>query len=170
MADFQQQENCACEMPSPFERAVQRYVFALERLHTEPDQSDAASNFVTDALVQAENAVMFEPANDFDQLRAKADILFCDLDSNPPVRHVLAFFADLVRLTGDKPSACFNPERWLARFERCGGGWVVQDGKPWLMWNEDERIEDCLAELKARGGKAAVMDIIRARHEAKEAA
>lgn len=169
MADLSLVADSVRDNPTPFDRALSRYLFALERVHTEPDQSNEANDYVTDALVQAENAVMFEPANDFDQLRAKADILFCDLDSTPPTRHVLAFFADLVRLTGDKPSACFNAERWLARFARCGGGWVVQDGKPWLMWPEDERAEECLAELKARGGKGVVMDLIRARHEAQEA-
>ncbi|KHS43404.1 hypothetical protein NJ75_03713 [Novosphingobium subterraneum] len=158
MSDLAPETNA---QPSAFERALARYLFALERMHTEPDESNEANDYITDALVQAENAVMFEPANDFDQLRVKADILFCDLDSTPPTRHVLAFFADLVRLTGDKPSPSFNAERWLSRFVRCGGEWVVKAGTPWIMWPEDGRCDDLLAELKARGGKPAVMNLIR---------
>lgn len=149
------------ERRSDFESAITRYLFALERSETEPDHSTAADVYTCDALVAAENAIMELPAHDFDQLRAKFDILFSDIDSVPPTRHVLAVFADLVRLTGNKPSRCFNAERWLSRFERCGGEWVVKAGKPWIMWPEDGRCDDLLAELKARGGKPAVMELIR---------
>lgn len=170
MADFQQQANCVCDKPSRFDQAVARYLYAYERLHTEADDSDEMSGLLTDALCRAEDAVMDEPATSLDQLRMKLDIVFCDIDSLPKDRHVLALFDDMVRLTGNTSSPVFDPARWLARFERCGGGWVVQDGKAWLMWPENERINDCLAELKMRGGKPAVIELIRARHEAKEAA
>lgn len=147
--------------PTAFDRAMARYLFALERSHSEPDHSDAVGTYTCDAIVAAENAVMAEEAHTFEELRAKFDILFCDLESTPPTRHVLAVFADLVRLTGGKPSSVFNAERWLKQFERCGGAWAVRDGKPWIMWPEDGRCDDLLAELKARGGKPAVMDLIR---------
>lgn len=153
-----------------FDKAIARYLFAFDRLHNEPDDSDEMSGLLTDALCRAEDAVMFEPANNIAELRAKADIIWCDIDSLPKDRHVLAFFDDLIRLTGNAVSPVFDPERWLKRFERCGGGYVVQDGKAWLMWPESDRIEDCLAELKMRGGKPAVIDLIHARHAAKEAA
>ena len=163
MADFQQQATCAREKPSRFDSAVARYLYALDRLHSEPDDSDEMSGLLTDALACAEDGVMFEPASSFEDLRVKADIIWCDIASLPKDTHVLLFFQDLLRLTGNAVSPVFDPARWLARFERCGGGWVVQDGKAWLMWPEDDRINDCLAELKIRGGKPAVMDLIRAR-------
>jgi hypothetical protein len=155
---------------TPFEEAMSRHLFALERLHTEPDDSDEMSGLLTDALCRAEDALMFVPASNLSELRAKCDVIFCDLDSTPKSEHVLALFDDLVRMTGNTTSHVFDPARWLARFERCGGGWVVQDGKAWLMWPENDRINDCLAELKMRGGKPAVMDLIRTCHDVKEAA
>lgn len=154
---------------TPFEEAMSRYLFALERLHTEADQSDEMSGLLTDALSRAEDAVMSKPAQGIADLRAKADILFCDADSLPKDQHILAFFTDLIRLTGDTPSRVFDPERWLAWFQRCGGNWTVQNGKAWLMWPETDSIKDCMTELAMRGGKAAVMDLIRTRHDTKEA-
>ncbi len=152
-----------------FDRAVSRYQFALDRLHNDYDLSDENSNFLTDALVTAEDAVMREPAQDFDQLRIKADIVWSDPNSLPPDRHVSAFFADLVRLTGAKPSRMFDPVRWLARFERRGGGWIVRDDTIFLMWPDPADIQDMLMELEMRGGRPAVLDLIRTRYEAQEA-
>lgn len=169
MADFQHQANFARENPTRFESAFARYLFALDRLRTETDDSDEMTGHLTDALVTAENAVMQEPATSLDELRAKADIVFMDANSIAPDRHVWAFFADLIRLTGNTPSRVFDPARWLEWYERLGGGWIVHDGKVRLMWPEDERLDDCLAELKMRGGKGAVMDLIRARPRAKAA-
>lgn len=169
MADFQQQASAACNNPTNFERALQRYMFALDRLHGTDDDSDEMSDNLTDALTQAENAVMREPAADLDQLRVKADILWCDVDSLPPDRHVLAFFADLVRMTGGGASRVFDPARWLARFERCGGGWVVQEDRTFLMWPDLDRVEGLVNDLEMRGGKPAVLDLIRTRHEGQEA-
>ncbi|MFY7819756.1 hypothetical protein [Novosphingobium sp. B1] len=170
MADLSLVADSVRDNPSCFERAMQRYLYAFNRLHTEADDSDEMSGLLTDALCQAEDAVMFEPASNIAELRAKADIIWCDVDSLPKDRHVLAFFDDLIRLTGNAVSPVFDAGRWLARFERCGGGWVVQDGKAWLMWPENDRIEDCLAELKMRGGKPAVIELIHASHAAKGAA
>lgn len=169
MADFQQRESFARDSASHFEQAVSRYLFSLGQLHATTDDSDEMSDHLTDALVQAEDAVMREPAETLDQLRIKADILWSDVDSLPPDRHILAFFADLIRLTGNAPSRVFDPARWLARFERNGGGWVVQDDRVWLMWPDLERVEGLTQELEMRGGKVAVLDLIRARHEKKAA-
>lgn len=154
---------------SPFETALARYMFAFDRLQTETDDSDEMSGLLTDALCQAEDCVMSEPASSFAELRAKADIIWCDVDSLPKERHVLALFEDLIRLTGNAVSPIFDAARWLTRFKRCGGGWVVKDEKAWLMWPENDLIKDCLAELKMRGGKAAVLELIRAGYEEKEA-
>lgn len=153
-----------------FDKAIARYNYAMERLHAEDDDSDEMSNMLTDALVTAEAAIMGEPAQTFDQLRVKADILWTDPDSLPPDRHVMAFFADLIRLTGNTPSRVFNPARWLERFERTGGGWVVQDDRTFLMWPDLDRLSGLTQELEMRGGKQAVIDLIRTRHAAKEAA
>lgn len=169
MADFQQQATIARETPHKFDRALQRYLFAQDRLHDTDDDSDEMSDHLTDALVSAENAVMREPAENFDQLRVKADILWSDADSLPPDRHVLAFFADFARLTGGGVSRVFDPARWLSQFERCGGGWVVQPDRTWLMWPDLDRVEGLINELDMRGGKQAVLDLIRTRHEAQEA-
>lgn len=155
---------------TPFESALQRYLFALERVYSEPDESNEASHYVTDALCTAENAVMAVPAADMNQLRVKADILWADPDSLPPDRHVMALFADLIRLTGNTPSRVFNPVRWLERFERTGGGWVVQDDRIFLMWPDLDRVHGLTQELEMRGGKQAVLDLIRAHHEGREAA
>lgn len=169
MADFQQQATIVRENPTDFDRALERYLFALDRLHNTADESDEMSDYLSDALTQAENALMREPAANLDQLRVKADILFCDVDSLAPDRYVLAFFADLVRMTGGGASRMFDPTRWLARLERCGGGWVVQPDRTWLMWPDPELAEGLVQELAMRGGKQAVLDLIRTRHEAQEA-
>lgn len=154
---------------SNFDRALNRYLFALDRLHSTDDNSDENTDMLTDAMFQAEAGVMREPAADLDQLRIKADILWGEVDSLPPDRHVIAFFADLVRLTGGGASRVFNPARWLARFERRGGGWAVQDDRTFLMWPDLERTKELTQELDMRGGKPAVLDLIRARHNGPEA-
>lgn len=151
------------------ERALNRYRFALDVLHDGSDDSDAMTNLISDGLITAENAVMSAPATNFDDLRVKADVLFADHNSVPRDDHVKSFFADLIRMTGNGPSRVFDPARWLARFERIGGGWVVQEDRTWLMWPEDDRMDDCLQELELRGGKPAVLDLIRARHNGQEA-
>lgn len=169
MADFQQQVSVACDNPTNFDRAVHRYLFALDQLHNSGDDSNESNDHLTDAMVQAENAVMREPAANLDQLRVKADILWCDVDSLPPDRHVMVFFEDLIRLTGNIPSCVFDPARWLARFERCGGGWVVQPDRIYMMWPDLDRMEGLAQELRMRGGKQAVLNLIRARHDGQEA-
>lgn len=164
MADLSLVADSVRDNPTPFERALQRYLFALDRLNSTDDNSDENSDMLTDAVTQAENGVMAEQAADLDQLRVKADILWSDVDSLPPDRHVTAFFADLVRLTGGGASRLFDPARWLARFERKGGGWLVQEDRTWLMWPDLDRMEGLAQELEMRGGKQAVLDLIRARH------
>lgn len=169
MADLSLVADSVRDNPTPFDRALERYRFAMAQAHQSHIGQDM-DDLLTDAIIGAENAVMAEPANTVEELRAKLDIIFLDIDSTPPDRHVFAIFADLIRLTGNTPSRLFDPARWLAWFERCGGGWVVRDDKAWLMWPEEEGVfESCFAELKMRGGKQAVMDLIRARHEAQEA-
>lgn len=153
-----------------FDKAVARYLYALDRMNTCSDHSDQMTNFLHDALCRAEDAVMFEPAGDIAELRTKADIIWGDLGTLPRDRHILAFFDDLIRLTGDAVSPIFDAGRWLARFERCGGSWVTRDGKTWLMWPENDLIDNCLAELKVLGGKPAVIELINAREHALEAA
>lgn len=111
--------------PDKFEQAVQRYIYALDRLHDEPDTSDEMSALLTDALITAADAVMAVPAETFEHLRIKADIVWEDLDGCPIERHVQAFFGDLVRLTGGKTSRFFDAARWLERFELAGGGYVA---------------------------------------------
>jgi hypothetical protein len=165
MADFQQRESFARSTPTKFDGALQRYLFALDRLLSTDDKSDENSDMLTDAMTQAENGLMAEPAADLHQLRIKADILWSDVDSLPPAEHILAFFCDLVRLTGGGASRVFDPARWLARFEHHGGGWVVQDGRTVLMWPDLDRVRGLTQELEMRGGKQAVLDLIRARHE-----
>lgn len=169
MADLSLVADSVRDNLSNFDRALSRYLFALDQMHNTGDDSDQMSDYLTDALVQAENAVMREPAADLDQLRVKADILWDEVDSLPPDRHILAFFADLIRLTGNTPSRVFDPARWLARFERCGGGWLVQEDRTFLMWPDLDRVEGLTQELDMRGGKQAVLDLIRTRHEAQEA-
>lgn len=169
MADLSLVADSVRSNPSPFERALQRYLYALDQVHVDPDNSDHRADYQIDALVQAENGVMAEPAADFDELRVKADILWNEVDSLPPERHVTAFFADFVRLTGGGASRVFDPARWLARFERKGGGWLVQDDRTWLMWPDVERMDGLAQELEMRGGKQAVLDLIRARHNGEEA-
>lgn len=170
MADSQQQESFACAPRSPFDRALQRYLFAMKELRSDPENSDDVTNHLSDALWQAERAVMQAPAANLDELRVKADVLWCDLDSIPLDDAVQHFFADLIRLTGSGVSRTFDPEAWLHHFERIGGGWVVRDDKVWLVWPEgEERFENPLAELKMRAGRPAVEALILARHEAQGA-
>ncbi len=169
MADLSLVADSARDNPTNFDRALERYRFAMAQAqasHITQDMDD----LLTDAIIGAENAVMTEPANTVEDLRAKLDIIFLDIDSTPPERHVFSLFADLIRLTGNTPSRLFDPARWLAWFERCGGGWVVRDGRAWLMWPEEEGVfESCFADLKIRAGKPAVHAFILARHEAQEA-
>ena len=170
MADLSLVADSVRSNPTPFDRALSRYLYALDRLRTEPDYSDEANGMLNDAVCHAEWAVMQVPAANLYELRAKADVVWDALDSVPSDASVQSFFADLIRLTGGGASLLFDPAYWLDRFEKSGGGWLVRDGKAWLMWPEGEdRLDYCLAELKMRGGKPAVEALILARHEAQEA-
>lgn len=156
--------------PTRFDRALSRYIYALVRQRTEPDDSDEANDLLADALWQAERVVMQIPAANFNELRAKADIVWDALDSVPSDASVRSFFADLIRLTGGGASFSFDPAYWLQRFERLGGGWAVAGGKVHLFWmHEKDMLSDWLAELEVRGGRPAVEALILARHEAQEA-
>lgn len=170
MADLSLVADFVRSNPTPFDRALRRYLFALDRLNNDPENSDDVTNHLSDALWQAEMAVMQAPAANLDELRTKADILWCDLDSIPVPANVQLFFADLIRLTGGGVSRAFDPASWLQHFERIGGGWVLREDKVWLVWPEgEERFDNPLAELKMRGGRPAVEALIFARHEAREA-
>ncbi|WP_298190977.1 hypothetical protein [Novosphingobium sp.] len=156
--------------PTRFEQAVQRYHYALNKLRTEPDDSDEANDLLADALCHAERGVMREPVANIEELRTKADIVFDALDSIPSDASVRSLFADLIRLTGGGPSRLFDPAYWLQRFERLGGGWVVRDDKVFLFWTHDkDMMSDWLVELEVRGGRPAVEALILARNEAREA-
>jgi len=156
--------------PTRFDQAVARYRFALDRLRTEPHNCDEVSDMLTDALCHAERAVMQVAAADLAELRTKADIVWDALDSVPSDASVQSFFADLIRLTGGGASRLFDPAYWLQRFERLGGGWVVRDGKVFLLWLHDrDMLSDWLAELDVRGGRPAVEALILARHDVQEA-
>lgn len=155
--------------PTDFERAVAHYRFALDRLRNEPDKSDDASDLLSDALTSAEDRLVRVPAANLEELRVKADVVWFDSASIPSADHLRHFFADLIRMTGGAPSIGFDPARWLARFERCGGMWAVRDGEALLLIPEGADLADVLLDLDMRGGRGAVLDLIRARHEAREA-
>lgn len=144
-----------------FDRAFHAYLFALDRLLNDPDESDEANDYATAALHAAENNLMAEPASNLDELRVKADVLFFDLDSVPVQSHVEAFFADLVRLTGGYRSLAFNTAEWLELFQRRGGYWSVRDGEVYLFSDGSECAQKALAELDMRGARRAVSDLIR---------
>jgi hypothetical protein len=170
MADLTVVADSVRSNTTPFDNALRRYLFALDRLRSDPEKSDDVTNHLSDAYWQAEMAAMQEPAANLDELRAKADILWCDLDSIPLKACVQHFFADLIRLTGGGVSRAFDPASWLQHFERIGGGWVVRDDKVLLIWPEgEERFDNPVAELKMRAGRSAVDALILARHEGREA-
>lgn len=150
-------------LPSRFDRALARYLYALDRLRATTDDSDENCDMLTDALTTAERDLMAEPAADIRELRAKADILWDCPSSTPPEELFWQFFKDLRRLTDDAPSITFHPAGWLERFERRGGGWIVRGGEAFILWPVPEDVRELLDELETRGDRAAVLDLIRAR-------
>lgn len=122
------------------------------------------------ATAYAEDVLVRTPAQTLSDLRAKAEIIWCDAGSVPSDEYVAAFFADLCNLTGNEQSRTFDAAGWLSWFERIGGGWVEREGDIILMAPDQDQLKDAFWMLNTRGGREAVKAVIRERIASQEAA
>lgn len=150
-------DNGACTC---FDRALSSYLYALDRLNNEPDESDEACDYAAFALRAAEDRLMAVPAKNLNQLRVKADVLFSDLSSVLERDHIVSFMSDLVELTGGRQSITFDPMAWLDLFQRRGGTWKFCDGEVLFFVPETNLARGSMAELEMRGGRAAVESLL----------
>lgn len=150
-------EHAACTC---FDRALTAYLYALDRLNNEPDESDEACDYAAFAMRAAQDRLMAVPATNLDQLRAKADAMFFDLNSVVERDHIVSFMSDLVELTGGRQSMTFDPMAWLDLFERRGGSWKFCEGELLFFVPETDLARESMAELEMRGGRAAVESLI----------
>jgi len=150
-------EHAACNC---FDRALVAYLYALDRLNSETDESNEASDYAAFALRAAQDRLMAVPATNLDQLRAKADAMFFDLSSVVERDHIVSFMSDLVELTGGLQSITFDPTAWLDLFTRRGGSWKFCGGELLFFVPETDLARESMAELEMRGGRAAVESLI----------
>lgn len=169
MADFQQQASFARRTRDDFADALARYKFNLAYLEAQPvSQPEADENLAFDAFSNALESLVATPATKLSDLRAKAEVLWGDPASIPNATEVAHFMADLLRLTDREPSRVFRPEKWLARFERKGGMWMVRDGAPVLLVPVGTDLDGIMEELERAGGTDQVRALIKERHDARE--
>ena len=114
----------------------------------------------------AEGRIIETPADTIEELRTKLEVMFADPHAMPNDAERLAVLRDFHRLT-DEPSRVFDPELWLARYEKLGGGWIRANGEIMLGRTlkspNAERLEAHLAVLDRFDGGEAVIALIAER-------
>ena len=164
LSDSRDCPDALSEAPGAFSQALIRYLAARDYLNalqrgTAVEEEDRASA----AFMDAEHNLMRTPAPHISALRTKFDVLLLDPNAVPTRDYTLALFTDFQRLTGERVSHLFEPERWLRWFEEWGGAYCVRGAEVFLLQPKGSDLGDHLFELEASGGKEAVFALIRSR-------
>lgn len=148
-----------------FDRALADFLSARDALDALPvdTTSGEVEMRAADAMGAAERRLFNTTPQTIADVRALAEICWCDSDSLPTADMIGKVLSGLRQIDG-QPSRVFNPAKWVADYRRFGGGWVVTDDRVTLMQPVpcDDTLTNLMWELHTRGGEQQVKAIIAA--------
>ena len=152
-----------------FERALAEWTHCRHDLdHAPLDLSKKERDRLYDLLGSAEARLLALNPQNINQLRAMSEVIWGSTDVLPTREAVEAHFRALRHLDSSHTiSPTFDPEAWLAMYERNGGGWVEVGGEITLVspTPQSERMQEAFWLLETRGSFECVKAAIRARSD-----